>query len=72
MKILKTLDDIFAVSDAKRVIIASVMDTKIFWRLYFWWGIRKAKQRRLTIEKRLSELPKISNDEYWEKMKKDK
>lgn len=70
MKLLKTLDNIFAVSDAKRVIIAGIMNTKTFWRLYFWWGIRKAKQRRLANEKRISSLPKLTNEEYWEKIKK--
>ena len=24
-----------------------IMDTKLFWRLYFWWQMREAKKRRL-------------------------
>lgn len=43
--------------------------SKIFWRLYFWWGIRQARNRRLENEKRFSEMPKLSNDEYWERVK---
>ena len=27
-----------------------LMDTKLFWRLYFWWGIRQAHKRRIARE----------------------
>ena len=28
-----------------------IMGTKIFWRIYFWWEIRKAAKRRKQREK---------------------
>ena len=46
-KLLKKLDDVFVFSDAKRVAIEKIMDTKLFWRIYFWWEIRKAAKRRI-------------------------
>jgi hypothetical protein len=46
-KFLKKIDDVFAVSDAKRVLVSSIMDTKLFWRLYFWYQLREAKKHRL-------------------------
>lgn len=24
-----------------------IMDTKLFWHIYFWWGIRQARKQRL-------------------------
>ena len=70
MKLLKTLDNIFAISDAKRVLVRGIMDTKLFWRLYFWWGIRQARKRRIANEARISALPRLTHEEYWSK--KDK
>lgn len=69
-KILTQLDDIFALSDAKRVLIRGVMDTKLFWRIYFWWGIRQARKRRLLNEARIAALPRLSHEEYWENKNK--
>ena len=43
------------------------MGTKLFWRLYFWWGIRQARKRRLAREAELAKRPLMTNDEYWEK-----
>ena len=65
-KILNTLDNVFAISDAGRVLRMGIMDTKLFWRIYFWWGIRQARLRRLKNEKRLANLPKMTTEEYWE------
>lgn len=75
MKILKTLDDIFVISACKQVIVCGIMDTKIFWRLYFWWGIRQAKKRRLSREKYYlenSDKYRISLDEFWDNNRNDK
>lgn len=65
------LDDVFAFSDAKRVLIEKIMDTKLFWRIYFWWGIRQARKRRIENEKRIAALSKMTDEEYWEKVKKN-
>ena len=46
-KFLKKIDDVFAVSDAKRGLVSGIMDTKLFWRVYFWYQLREAKKRRL-------------------------
>lgn len=48
------------------------MSTKLFWHIYFWWGIRQARKRRLENEKRMSELPKLTGEEFWEKVKNEK
>ena len=48
------------------------MDTKLFWRLYFWWGIRQAGKRRLAREAEMSKRPPMTNDEYWEMVHKNK
>ena len=42
---------------------------KVFWRLYFWWGIRQAKQRRLAKEARIAAMPKLTGEEWWEQQK---
>ena len=39
---------------------------KVFWRVWLWWGIRQARKRRIANEERISKLPKMTNDEYWE------
>jgi hypothetical protein len=41
-----------------------MMDTKLFWRLYFWWGIRQAGKRRIAQEKR--------NQEFFQKYLEEK
>jgi len=43
-----------------------IMDTKLFWRLYFWWGIRQARKRGM------ANRPTMTNDEYWEKVHNDR
>jgi len=35
---------------------------KIFWRVWFWWGIRQARKRRLENESRIAEMRKIENE----------
>lgn len=42
---------------------------KVFWRLYFWWGIRQAKQRRLAKEARIAAMPKLTGEEWWEQQR---
>ena len=51
---------------------ARAMDTKLFWRLYFWWGIRQARKRRIANEARIAAMPKLSGEEWWEQQKKKK
>ena len=46
--------------------------TKLFWRLYFWWGIRQARKRRLAQEAKVAKRPILTTDEYWEKVHNDR
>ena len=39
--------------------------TKLFWRIWLWWGIKEARKRRIESEKRLAAIPKLSLEEYW-------
>ena len=39
---------------------------KVFWRVWFWWGIRQARNRRLAREAEMAKRPPMTNDEYWE------
>jgi hypothetical protein len=39
---------------------------RVFWKVYFWWGIRQARKRRLANEARMAARPKLTNDEFWE------
>ena len=48
------------------------MQTKLFWRLYFWWGIRQARKRRLAREAEIAKRLLMTNDEYWEKVHNDR
>lgn len=50
----------------KKRIKEYIMETKLFWRLYFWWGIRQARERRLAREAEMAKRPPMTNDEYWE------
>lgn len=50
----------------KKRIKEYIMETKLFWRLYFWWGIRQARKRRLGREAEMAKRPPMTNDEYWE------
>ena len=43
-----------------------LMDTKLFWRLYLWWGIRQARKRRLAQEALVAKRPAMDNDDYWD------
>jgi len=43
-----------------------LMDTKLFWRLYFWWGIRQARKRRIAQEAEVAKRPAMDNDDYWD------
>ena len=42
------------------------MDTKLFWRLYFWWGIHQARKRRLAWEAKQKSSPRLDTEQYWE------
>lgn len=45
----------------------------LFWRLYWWWGVRQAGIRRREKERRLASTPTLTHDEYWDKVhNKDK
>jgi hypothetical protein len=39
---------------------------RVFWKLYFWWGIRQARKRRLINEAEQAARPKLTLDEFWE------
>jgi thiamine kinase-like enzyme len=45
-----------------------IIATKLFWRIWLWWGIKEARKRRIENEKRLAAMPKLSLEEYWEKV----
>ena len=47
-------------------------ETKLFWRLYFWWGIRQVGKRRKAKEAEMAKRPRMTNDEYWESVRKKK
>jgi hypothetical protein len=45
-----------------------IMDTKLFWRLWFWWGIRQARIRREAREAKQKTMPQLDTEQYWEKV----
>lgn len=45
-----------------------IMDTKLFWRLWFWWGIRQARKRRIAREEKQKNMPQLDTEQYWEKV----
>lgn len=45
---------------------------KIFWKLWFWYGIRKAMKERKAKEAENAKKPRMTNDEYWEKVHNDR
>lgn len=49
-----------------------LMDTKLFWRLYFWWDIRQARKRRLAREAKQKNMPQLDTEQYWEKVHNDR
>lgn len=38
----------------------------IFWKLWFWYGIRKAMKERKIKEAEDAKRPIMTNDEYWD------
>ena len=42
----------------------------IFWKLWFWWGIRQAMKARKVKEAEDAKRPIMTNDEYWESVHK--
>ena len=44
----------------------------IFWKLWFWYGIRKATKERKLQEAEDAKRPIMTNDEYWEKVHNDR
>lgn len=44
----------------------------IFWKLWFWYGIRKAMKERKLQEAEDAKRPIMTNDEYWEKVHNDR
>ena len=53
-------------------ILDYAMTTKLFWRLWLWWGIKEARKRRIESEKRVAAMPKLSLEEYWENESNDR
>ena len=56
----------------KKRIREYVMDTKLFWRLYFWWEIRQARKRRIAREEKQKAMPQMDTEQYWEMVHKKK
>lgn len=50
----------------KKRIREYIMDTKLFWQLYFWWEIRKARKRRIEREEKQKSMPQLDTEQYWE------
>ena len=48
------------------------MQTKLFWRLYFWWGIRQAQKLRLEREAKQKSMPQLDTEQYWDMVHKKK
>lgn len=48
-----------------------IITTKLFWRVWLWWGIKQARKRRIESEQRLAAMPKLSLEEYWEKIEEE-
>lgn len=44
----------------------------IFWKLWFWWGIRQAMKARKRKEAEDAKKEPMTNDEYWEKVHNDR
>ena len=49
-----------------------IMSTRLFWKIWFWWGIRKAMKERKIKEAKDAKKPQMTNDEYWEKVHNDR
>ena len=47
-----------------------MMGTKLFWKLYFWWGIRQARKRRLAWEAHQKSMPQLDTEQYWEMVRR--
>ena len=56
----------------KKRIKEYIMGTKLFWKLWFWWGIRQATKERKLKEAEDAKRPIMTNDEYWEMVHKKK
>ena len=56
----------------KKILTDRMMETKLFWRLWFWWGIRQAGKRRKAREAEMAKRPRMTNDENWESVHKKK
>ena len=48
------------------LIKSKILDTKTFWKLHLWWGIRKARKERLAREARRANLKPTTTEEYWD------
>ena len=47
-------------------LIPSLKETKLFWKVYFWWAIRQARKERLQREAKKASRKPMDTDEYWE------
>lgn len=56
----------------KKRILDYAITTKLFWRIWLWWGIKQARTRRIESEQRLAAMPKLTLEEYWEKISNDR
>jgi len=44
----------------------------IFWKIWFWWGIRQARKRRIAWEEKQKTMPQLDTEQYWEKVHNDR
>ena len=56
----------------RNYILHSDILAPIFWKLWFWYGIRQAMKRRKRKEAEDAKRPMMTNDEYWEKVHNDR
>ena len=59
-------EEVLIVPDFKREGKRLLMESKLFWKLWFYFGIRKARKRRIAAENRMASMPKVTLEEYWE------
>ena len=36
----------------------------IFWKIWFWWGIRQARKRRIAWEEKQKTMPQLDTEQY--------
>ena len=52
--------------------MSQMKETKLFWKLYFWWGIRQARKRRIAREEKQKSMPQLDTEQFWDMVHKNK